>query len=114
MSSINIEEMQSETEEENSACIRSRVMAAMEIQNRRYEGVRYRYNADIMPQDILKYCVMEDKASETLKRIYNKLGLSVRAYHKLLKVSRTIADLEQSDIILDKHVKEAACYRFSM
>ena len=114
MSSINIEEMQSETEEENSACIRSRVMAAMEIQNRRFEGVRYRFNADIMPQDVLKYCVMEDKASETLKRIYNKLGLSVRAYHKLLKVSRTIADLEQSDTILDKHVKEAACYRFSM
>lgn len=114
MSSINIEEMQSETEEENSACIRSRVMAAMEIQNRRFEGVRYRFNADIMPQDVLKYCVMEDKASETLKRIYNKLGLSVRAYHKLLKVSRTIADLEKSDTILDKHVKEAACYRFSM
>ena len=114
MNAINIEELQNETKEESSACIRSRVMKALEVQKQRYEGTAYRFNADILPQDVPKYCVAEEKAHDTLTRIYAKLRLSVRSYHKLLKVSRTIADLEQSDMILDKHIKEAACYRFSM
>ena len=114
MNAINIEELQNETKEESSACIRDRVMKALEVQNERYEGTTYRFNADILPQDVPKYCVAEEKAHDTLTRIYAKLRLSVRAYHKLLKVSRTIADLEQSDMILDRHIKEAACYRFSV
>ena len=74
----------------------------------------YRFNADLLPKDVGRYCIMEDKAQDVLRRIYNKLKLSVRSYHRLLKVSRTIADLEQSDKISDKHLMEAACYRMSM
>lgn len=114
MSSINIEELQSNQVEESSETIRKRVLEALKLQKERYGNTNYRFNADILPQDISKYCVMEEKAQKTLTHIYTKLKLSVRAYHKLLKVSRTIADLEQSDIILDKHIKEAAYYRFSI
>ena len=114
MSAINIEELQSDTSEEGSESIRERVLEALQIQKKRYEGTNYRFNADILPQDVSRYCMLEDKALKTLQQIYTKLRLSVRSYHRLLKVSRTIADLEHSDIILDKHLKEAACYRLSM
>ena len=114
MSAINIEELQSDTLEEGSESIRQRVLEALQIQKMRYEGTNYRFNADILPQDVSKYCVLEDEAAKTLQRIYRKLRLSVRSYHRLLKVSRTIADLEHSGIILDKHLKEAACYRMTM
>ncbi len=114
MSAINIEELQSNQLEEDSVSIRQRVLKALEIQSRRFQGTNYRFNADILPQDVSKYCVLENKAVESLRRIYTKLRLSVRSYHRVLKVSRTIADLEGSDIILDKHLKEAVCYRMTM
>ncbi len=114
MSAINIEELQSDIVEESSKSIRERVLKALEIQRERYKDTNYRFNADILPQDMPKYCALEYGAQNTLARIYAKLKLSVRGYHKLLKVSRTIADLEQSELILDKHIKEAACYRFTM
>ncbi len=111
MSAINIEELQSEREEEDSRTIRERVMGALQIQKRRFENTSYRFNSDILPQDTGKYCVLEEKAQITLSRLYHKLKLSARGYHRLLKVSRTIADLDYSEMILDKHLKEAACYR---
>lgn len=114
MSAINIEELQSDSVEEDSERIRSRVLDALEIQRRRFTGTKYRFNADILPQDIAKYCVTEESAKGTLKQIYNKMQLSVRAYHRLLKVSRTIADLEHRDKISDRHLREAACYRMTM
>lgn len=114
MSRIEIKELQEERQEEDSKTIRERVIQALEIQKERYAESPYHFNAEVMSQDVMKYCVLEEKAKTTLARIYGKLHLSVRAYHKLLKVSRTIADLDHSEKILDKHIKEAAGYRFSV
>jgi len=114
MGAINIEELQSDSPEEDSESIKERVLKALGMQKKRFQGTMYRFNADLLPKDVGRYCIMEDKAQDVLRRIYNKLKLSVRSYHRLLKVSRTIADLEQSDKISDKHLMEAACYRMSM
>lgn len=113
MSGINIEELQAKTPEEDSETIRERVMGAVHMQAKRYRGSGYRFNSEVLSQDVAKYCVTEPKAEEILAKIYKKMQLSVRAYHRLLKVSRTIADLEQSEQILEKHIKEAAQYRIS-
>ena len=113
MSAINIEELQADKSQEDSKTIRGRVLDAMEIQKRRFQNTGYRFNADILPEDVQKYCVLEDKAGLMLNRLYTKLKLSARSYHRLLKVSRTIADLEHSDRISDRHIKEAAGYRMS-
>lgn len=113
MSGINIEELQAKTPEEDSETIRARVMGAVHMQAKRYQGSGYRFNSEVLSQDVAKYCVAEPKAEEILAKIYKKMQLSVRAYYRLLKVSRTIADLEQSEQILEKHIKEAAQYRIS-
>lgn len=114
MSAINIEELQSDKQEEDSAGMRKRVLSALEIQTKRFQGTAYRFNGDILPKDIRRYCVLEKAAEQVLHKLYTKLRLSARSYHRLLKVSRTIADLEGSKLILDKHIKEAACYRMTV
>lgn len=114
MRAINIEELQSESGEEDSESIRNRVLQAVEIQTKRFRGTGYRFNGDISPRDIKKYCRLEEGAETVLHKLYEKLKLSARSYHRLLKVSRTIADLEGCALISGKHIKEAACYRMTI
>ncbi len=114
MGAISIEELQSDRPEEDSDSIRERVIGALEVQTRRFQGTGYRFNGDILPKDIPKYCTLEGKAESVLQKFYRKLRLSARSYHRLLKVSRTIADLEGSDRIMEKHIKEAVCYRMTI
>ncbi len=114
MGAINIEELQSDSGEEDSETIRSRVLKAVEIQKKRFLGTKYRFNGDIAPRDIKKYCVMEPEAEVVLHKLYEKLKLSARSYHRLLKVSRTVADLEGTGLIKEAHIKEAACYRMTI
>lgn len=114
MSALNIEELQSTKQEESSETMRERVMQAVNIQKDRFQGTAYRFNAEILSKDVSKFCVLEKGAEDTLARIYQKLCLSARGYHRLLKVSRTIADLEQSEKISQRHLKEAACYRMQI
>ncbi len=110
---VPIEELQSDKPEESSESIRERVLKALEIQSRRFQGTAYRFNGDMQPGDVAKYCVTEEKAERTLRLMYRKFHLSARSYHRLLKVSRTIADLEGSEMITESHVKEAAHFRMS-
>lgn len=114
MTPINIEELQTKELGENSETIRNRVLKAIEIQKKRFEGTPYRFNAEIPSESIASYCELDTKAEETLQKIYRKLRLTARSYYKLLKVSRTIADLDNSEHIKDKHIKEAGCYRLSL
>jgi len=114
MQAVPIEDLQQKEAGESSACIRKRVMHAVKMQKKRFYKTPFRFNADIPSECVASYCELEKGAEETLYRLCQKLQLSARGYYRLLKVSRTIADLDGSDYIKDKHLKEAACYRMTL
>ena len=102
----------SETEAgEPSAAIRERVNKARKIQLERFKGTKISCNAKMTASQTRKYCVLSEKAAKTLELSFEKLGLSARAYDKILKVARTIADLDNSESIENKHILEAIQYR---
>ncbi|MCI8991327.1 MAG: YifB family Mg chelatase-like AAA ATPase [Eubacterium sp.] len=105
------EELTKSKKNESSAEIRARVLAAQQIQKERYNEEEFDYNAQIPSSKIKKYCKLTPKLQEYMKRIFLRLDLSARAYYKILKVARTIADLEQSTEIKSAHLTEAVCYR---
>ncbi|MBO5484185.1 MAG: YifB family Mg chelatase-like AAA ATPase [Lachnospiraceae bacterium] len=96
---------------ESSEEIRQRVEEAQKIQLERYQGEEFFHNAQLTPQKIKKYCPMKKDAREYLQMIFEKMEFSARAYHKILKVGRSIADLAGSEMIERKHIAEAVCYR---
>lgn len=96
---------------ESSASIRARVVAAREIQNRRYRGTTIRSNAMLGIQELEVYCSLETEEEALMRRAFSKLGLTARTYHKILKVARTIADLDGEERILKRHIQEAMGYR---
>ncbi len=96
---------------ESSADIKKRVIASRQIQYARFKGRNIYCNAQMGPKEIKKYCVLDDKAKDLLKNAIEKLGFSARAYDKILKVSRTIADIEKSEMINCTHIAEAIKYR---
>ena len=102
----------SDSEEgEPSAVIRERVNRARAIQNKRFEGTDITCNARMTPALTRKYCILSESAAKTLEGSFEKLGLSARAYDKILKVARTVADLDESENIERKHILEAIQYR---
>jgi len=97
---------------ESSAVIRARVVAARAIQTKRFAGeVGVYCNAQMSPRLIRKFCVLDEKGNAVLNKAMDKYGLSARAYDRILKLSRTIADLEGVEHITSKHVLEAITYR---
>lgn len=108
---VNYEELSSGEPGETSASIRERVNKARAIQNERLKGTGVTCNAKMGAALTRKYCVMTDDASRILKMSFEKLGLSARAYDKILRVARTIADLDESELIEKKHILEAVQYR---
>ena len=88
-----------------------RVNKARTLQQERYKDENLYSNSQLTPKLIEKYCKIEGKAKEILEIAFSKLGLSARAYNKILKVARTIADLEQENNIKEKHIAEAIQYR---
>ncbi|MBR4910340.1 MAG: YifB family Mg chelatase-like AAA ATPase [Clostridia bacterium] len=96
---------------ETSAEIRARVNRARDIQNRRYAGTGVTCNARLTPALLRKFCVMTDDAAAYLSRSFDELGLSARAYDRILKVARTIADLEGSEKIEKQHIFAAIRFR---
>lgn len=96
---------------EPSAKIKERVNAARVIQHKRFEGTNITCNARITSALLHKACVMSDEAETVLKKAFEKLRLSARAYDRVLKVARTIADLDKSEIIESQHILEAVQYR---
>lgn len=113
---------------ERSADIRTRVLAAREIQRERFAklngqveitgretGVRNRrqilFNADMGPAEVEKFCVLNGREKKFIREIFHSMNLSARAYHKILKVARTIADLEGAPDITEDHLAEAVGYR---
>ena len=111
---LKIEEITSDTNNtvsETSAVIRQRVIAARKIQLERFKGKKIYCNAQMGPKEIKKYCVLDDKSKTLLKTAIEKLGFSARAYDRILKVARTIADLADSQTITVQHISEAIKYR---
>jgi magnesium chelatase family protein len=96
---------------EESASVRDRVMRARARQVERYHGSRAHNNAQLRPGQIRMYCRIDGPGRTLIEQAVARLGLSARAYMRILKVSRTIADLEQRDSIAAEHVAEAIQYR---
>lgn len=97
--------------EETSAEIKQRVNAARYVQQERFKGTGVSCNARMNAAMVREYCVMDERAKNMLKNVFDRLGLSARAYDKILKVARTVADLDGSDIITAAHISEAVRYR---
>ena len=106
-SPVEYHDLSSDIKEESSADIRKRVTAAREIQNQRFSGTGINCNANITPDKLREYCKMDSDADKFVGEAFDKLGLSARAYDRLLKVARTIADLSGSEIINRQHVSSA-------
>ena len=96
---------------EKSETILKRVLSALEMQKVRYKNSGILYNSQLSATQIEEHCPVDEKSHALLKQAFESMGLSVRAYHKILKVARTIADLDGSEKIEDMHVMEAIGYR---
>ncbi|MBM3132345.1 MAG: YifB family Mg chelatase-like AAA ATPase [Chloroflexi bacterium] len=96
---------------EKSETIRERVETARAIQQKRFAGTKLTCNADMSPIEIREFCKAEEQAQSLLQAAVKQLSLSARSFHHVLKLARTIADLDNSGTILTKHVAEALQYR---
>ena len=96
---------------ESSNTIRKRVCACHEIQRERYKDEEFSYNSMIPADLIPKYCALSKDEMNYMKQIYDAKGLTGRSYHKILRVARTIADMEKSEDITIRHLKEAIRFR---
>jgi len=91
--------------------VRQRVTAAREIQQKRFAGSKLVCNAEMTPAEVRAFCGTDDSAQSLLKAAMNQMHLSARAFHRILKLARTVADLEQSETIRAQHIAEAIQYR---
>ncbi|SHF03744.1 magnesium chelatase family protein [Arenibacter palladensis] len=109
---VPFEKLSEERKGEGSVEIRKRVTAAREIQTQRFADMEnVHYNAQMNTKQIRKYCIMDDASKELLKNAMERLNLSARAYDRILKVARTIADLENAADVSGSHIGEAIQYR---
>ncbi len=108
---IDYEKLTEDKPAETSEKVRERVKSAHEIQIKRFQETKLRCNADMTPKEVKEFCTVESAAQSLLRAAMKQLHLTARAFHRVLKLSRTIADLEHSDIIKTYHVAEALQYR---
>lgn len=108
---VEYSQLTSENKEEKSEVIRERVNNARKIQLERYKNISANCNAVLDSANMQEFCKLEPAASNILEKVFDSLGLSARSYDKIIKVARTIADLENSEIIKKHHISEAVQYR---
>lgn len=108
---VEISQLQSSEKGQSSESLRGKVMRAREKQRKRFEGTAFRFNADLRAGDVEKYCPLRKNEKKMLEDLFHTMDLSARAYHRLIKVARTIADIEESEEISEVHLAEAVCYR---
>jgi magnesium chelatase family protein len=108
---IDYEKLTEDKPGESSDKVRARVKASHETQLERFRGTNLKCNADITPKEVKDFCIAEPAAQSLLRTAMKQLHLTGRAFHRILKLSRTIADLEHSDIIKTHHMAEALQYR---
>jgi len=109
---VPFEKLADDRKTESSVEIRKRVTAAREIQTRRFEAIEnIHYNAQMSSKLIREYCALDEQSKELLKTAMERLNLSARAYDRILKVARTIADLDNAPTVISQHISEAIQYR---
>ena len=106
-----VPKLDEDTYVETSSQIKERVNRARKIQQERYKEEGIYSNAELTPKLTQKYCKLDGPSRALLQKAFEKLGLSARAHGRILKVARTIADLEESENIEQKHIAEAIQYR---
>lgn len=108
---VDFKKLSSEEKGESSADIKQRVNKARDIQTKRFSGTTVTCNAKMTPELTRKYCRLDDKCKTLLERCFETMNLSARAYDKILRVARTIADLDSCEAIEIEHITEAVQYR---
>ena len=108
---VDFDNLTSNVQNETSEKIKKRVNEARQIQNLRYKNTQIKCNAKITADILQKSCMITPKAQNLLKIAFEKLGMSARAYDRILKIGRTIADLDKSETIDTQHISEALQYR---
>lgn len=110
-SRVEYRELAENGENESSESIRFRVEAAHRIQRRRYQDLEWQFNSQLPVSAIRHFCSLGNEEARIMETAFERLGLSARAYHRILKVARTIADLEGEERIRRDHLLEAVGYR---
>ncbi len=110
---LSFEELTREKVAESSVEIRRRIEKAREIQQKRFNDLPIFYNSEMRAQDVKEFCAIDAQGQDLLKNAVNQFHLSARGYHRILKLARTIADLENADKIKTQHLAEALQYRFN-
>jgi magnesium chelatase family protein len=109
---VPFEKLSDDRKAESSVAIRQRVTTAREIQTKRFEVMeKVHYNAQMSSKQIREFCALDEQSKQLLKTAMERLNLSARAYDRILKVARTIADLDNSENIVPNHISEAIQYR---
>lgn len=108
---VEFEQLADKRKGEGSEKIRERVLKARAIQEARYADQEINYNAQMGPKEIEKYCALDEASLQLIKTAMEKLNLSARAYDRILKVARTIADIDGEENVLQHHIAEAIQYR---
>ena len=108
---LNFAQISMKQKNESSEEIRKRVIACHEIQNKRYADYEFRFNSQIPSGLMDKFCVLTDQEIEYMESMYEKYSLTARTYHKVLRVARTLADMDLCSDIRLEHLQEALCYR---
>ena len=111
VSAVKFDELRDKEQTEPSAEIKKRVDKARKIQSERYKGTSTSCNANINAEQFEKVCIIDYEAEQMLKSAFESMGMTARAYDRVLKVARTIADLDNSEIIKSDHILEAVQYR---
>jgi len=107
---VHFDDLRSRAEAEPSAEVKKRVNAARDIQNKRF-GTGSMCNARMGPEEMRKYCDLSEESAGLMKNAFEAMGLTARSYDRILKVARTVADLDGSETIEPQHIAEAIQYR---
>lgn len=105
------EQLRTDTSSEGSASLREKVLQAREIQLNRFARHKFKLNSQMRPADVKKFCRLDEASESLLKNAFDRLKMSARAYDRILKVARTIADLDNAADIKIQHLAEAMQYR---
>ena len=108
---VEVEKLSESHSAESSECIRERVVKAQEVQKQRFASTQITFNSEMSSADVKKFCQLDENALQLLNQAVERLSLSARAYFKMIKIARTIADLDDSEKINTQHLAEALQYR---